>query len=401
MLPPKSMLSPKSTEVVRATLPAVGAAIGEISEVFYTRMFTAHPELLRDLFNRGSQAIGEQQRALAGSIAAFATALVEHPDALPETMLNRIANKHASLGVTRDQYEIVHTHLFAAIADVLGDAVTDEVAAAWDEVYWVMADALTAVEDRLYAEAGVPAGAVWRDYRVTGRYAETDDATTFLIAPADGSALPTFRPGQYVSVQVELPDGARQIRQYSISGSSADALAITVKRMTGEPAGEVSNHLYQHAVEGDLLRVSLPFGDVTLDDGDNPVLLASAGIGSTPLISMLAHLAVTGSPRRVIAVHGDRDQRSHALRADLEQFAAKLPNASVHVWYEQPQGSWPADRTGRVDLTALDIPQDTTAYLCGPLPFMRAVRRQLLQLGVPAENVHYEVFGSDLWLAQD
>src|SRR5690606_32254028 len=71
------MLSPKSAEIVRATLPAVGGAIGEIAEVFYRKMFTAHPELLRDLFNRGSQAVGEQQQALAGSIAAFATTLVE------------------------------------------------------------------------------------------------------------------------------------------------------------------------------------------------------------------------------------------------------------------------------------------------------------------------------------
>ena len=211
------MLSEKSAETVRATLPAVSGSIGEIASVFYDKLFTAHPELLRDLFNRGNQANGAQQQALAGSIAAFASALLEHPDTPPETMLSRIAHKHASLGITPDQYEVVHTHLFAAIAEVLGSAVTDEVAAAWSEVYWLMADALMATEARLYAAADTPDGDVWRDYRVVGRLPD-NEVVTFLVRPVDGSPIPASRPGQYVSVQVPLPDGARQIRQYSLSG---------------------------------------------------------------------------------------------------------------------------------------------------------------------------------------
>lgn len=147
------MLSAQSTPVVRATLPAVGAAIGDITELFYRNLFAARPELLHDVFNRGNQASGEQQKALAGSIAAFAGMLLEEPDARPDAMLARIAHKHASLGIASDQYKTVHRHLFAAIAEVLGDAVTDEVASAWDEVYWLMANALIAVEARLYQEA--------------------------------------------------------------------------------------------------------------------------------------------------------------------------------------------------------------------------------------------------------
>ena len=98
------MLSSESTEVIRATLPAVGAAIGDITVLFYRNMFTAHPELERDLFNRGNQKTGEQQKALAGSIAAFAGLQLD-PDAdKARIVLSRIANKHASLGITVDQY---------------------------------------------------------------------------------------------------------------------------------------------------------------------------------------------------------------------------------------------------------------------------------------------------------
>jgi nitric oxide dioxygenase len=99
------------------------------------------------------------------------------------------------------------------------------------------------------------------------------------------------RPLQDVSVQVELPDGARQIRQYSLSDNPPDALQFTLKKVTGAPDGEVSHHLHEWVREGDLLRVSAPFGDVTVDRDGNPVLLASAGIGCTPMIGMLGHLA--------------------------------------------------------------------------------------------------------------
>ncbi|WUT01346.1 FAD-binding oxidoreductase [Streptomyces sp. NBC_00708] len=396
------MLSESSTATVRATLPAVGAAIGDIADLFYRKLFDAHPELLRDLFNRGNQASGTQRRALAGSIAAFAAQLVEQPDTRPDVMLSRIAHKHASLGVTPAQYEVVHTHLFAAIAEILGDAVTPEVAAAWDEVYWLMANALIAIEERLYAGQGVVAGDVWRAWEVVSRTEETDDVARFRIRPADGSPAPAFRPGQYVSVQVELPDGARQIRQYSLTGAPGSALrSITVKRVHGgdAPDGEVSRHLHAHVHAGDRLRVSAPYGDLVLKSEDAPLLLASAGIGCTPILSMLEHLAEAGHRAPVTVVHGDRSPADHALRTDHTALTAKLADAVAHFWYENPADGHPADRTGLVDLSGLVIPSGTHAYLCGPLPFMRSVRTQLLAKGVPASDIHYEVFGPDLWLA--
>ncbi|MGW1407408.1 globin domain-containing protein [Streptomyces sp. NPDC002403] len=398
------MLSETSTATVRATLPAVGAAIGDIADLFYRKLFEAHPELLRDLFNRGNQSSGAQRQALAGSIAAFATHLIEHPDTRPDVMLGRIAHKHASLGVTAAQYDVVHTHLFAAIAEVLGDAVTPEVAAAWDEVYWLMAGALISIEERLYAQQGVVAGDVWREWEVAARIEETADVATFRLRPADGAPAPAFRPGQYVSVQVELPDGARQIRQYSLSCAPGSRLrSITVKRVHGggSPDGEVSRHLHTEVGAGDQLRVSAPYGDLVLDSADAPLLLASAGIGCTPMLSMLDHLAATGHRAPVTVVHGDRSPATHAMRTDHAQLTAKLPDATAHFWYEDPEPGHRADRTGRVDLSGLAVAPGTHAYLCGPLPFMRAVRTQLLAKGVPASNIHYEVFGPDMWLAQD
>ncbi|AWZ07489.1 MULTISPECIES: globin domain-containing protein [unclassified Streptomyces] len=396
------MLSEKSAATVRATLPAVGAAIGDITELFYGKLFAAHPELIRDLFNRGNQNAGLQKQALAGSIAAFATHLVAHPDDRPDVMLNRIAHKHASLGVTREQYPIVHTHLFEAIVEILGEAVTPEVAEAWDEVYWLMANALITIEERLYAEQQVLAGDVWRDWTVAARVEETADCATFHLTPADGAPAPGFKPGQYVSVQVELPDGAHQIRQYSLSSAPGSPLrSLTVKRVhgpaAGGPDGEVSHHLHTRIGTGDTLRVSAPYGDLVLRDSAAPVVLASAGIGCTPMLSMLEHLADTAHTAPVTVLHADRSPADHALRADHRALTHKLADARAHFWYEAD--AEPGDHEGRLDLAAVPVAPGTLAYLCGPLPFMRAAREQLIAKGVAPADVHYEVFGPDLWLA--
>ncbi|MFJ9037536.1 globin domain-containing protein [Streptomyces sp. NPDC102406] len=394
------MLTEPSALVVRATLPAVGAAIEDITGLFYEKLFAAHPELLRDLFNRGNQAAGSQRQALAGSVAAFATYLVDHPEDRPDVMLRRIAHKHASLGVRPEQYPVVHEHLFAAIAEVLGDAVTPEVAAAWDEVYWLMANALIAIETRLYEQRQVVDGDVWREWEVVARTEETPDVASFRLRPADDRPAPDFRAGQYVSVQVRLADGARQIRQYSLTDAPGpETRSIAVKRVHGTaatPDGEVSCHLHEHVRVGDRLRLSAPYGELTLDPDGAPLLLASAGIGNTPMLAMLGQLHADGHTGRVTVVHADRSPDTHALRAEHEALTAKLPGATAHFWYERP-GS--GHRTGLVDLADVPVAAGTRAYLCGPLPFMRAVRGQLLDKGVAAADIHYEVFGPDLWLA--
>ncbi|MFD9091947.1 globin domain-containing protein [Streptomyces collinus] len=394
------MLSEQSAATVRATLPAVGAAIGEITERFYARLFEAHPALLRDLFNRGNQAAGTQKQALAGSIAAFATHLVNNPEQRPDLMLERIAHKHASLGITPEQYPLVHEHLFAAIAEILGDAVTAEVAAAWTEVYWLMANALIAIEKRLYAQSEQRGR---REWRVVERTDETADVATFKLRPVDEGPVPGYRAGQYVSVGVTLPDGARQIRQYSLTAApGSPERQFAVKRVTGAgagPDGEVSGHLHAHVREGDVLQLSAPYGDLVLEDTEAPLLLASAGIGVTPMIAMLEQLALDGHRAPVNVVHADRSPAAHALRADHEAYTAKLPEGRAVFFYERDAEG--AGRPGLVDLADVDVPAGTHAYLCGPLPFMRAVRTQLIDKGVAPADIHYEVFGPDLWLAKD
>ncbi|MFJ6537116.1 globin domain-containing protein [Paenarthrobacter sp. NPDC091711] len=384
------MLSEKSRPIIEATLPLVGSRIGTITVDFYNRLFTAHTELLDGLFSRSNQRSGDQQRALAGSIAAFATHLIDNPGTLPEKVLSRIAHKHASLGITEDQYGVVYEHLFAAIAADLAEVITPEIAEAWTEVYWLMADALIKLEKDLYASQSN--GKMWMPWRVTAKDPAGTDAMTFTLEPADDTPVTAAKPGQYVSVKVQLPDGLRQVRQYSLSGDTGTSRVFTTKLNDG---GEVSTALHIGVEPGDILEISNPYGEISLREGDGPVILASAGIGCTPAASILRALAQTGTGRQVMVLHAEKTMENWALSGQMTADAAKI-DAELQLWLESPQQG---SKEGFMSLREVDLPADASLYLCGPLPFMKKIRDEAIDAGIPATRIHYEVFGPDVWLA--
>ena len=385
------MLSPQSLPLIEATLPLVGERMPQIAKNFYNRMLTAHPELFDGLFSRSNQKNGTQQQALAGSIAVFATHLVANPDITPEAMLSRIAHKHVSLDIQPEQYDIVYKYLFEAIADELSDVITAEIAAAWTEVYWLMAHALIKMEKGLYA--GLASAKPLAPWIVVKKEAAGTDAVTFTLEPADDTPVTSALPGQYVSVTAVMPDGIRQVRQYSLSAGTATTRVFTTKL---DADGEVSPVLHRDVQVGDTLILSVPCGDITLDQGTGPLILASAGIGCTPSASILRSLVDSGSKREVRVLHAESTLERWALRDQMNEDVALLEAAELELWLEIPSEG---HHEGFMSLENVTIPADASVYLCGPLPFMQSLRSQALQSGVPADRIHYEIFGPDLWLA--
>jgi nitric oxide dioxygenase len=343
------------------------------------------------LFSRSNQRNGAQQQALAGSIAAFASHLVTNPGTLPETVLSRIAHRHASLGITEPQYQVVYEHLFAAIAEDLAEVITPEIAEAWTEVYWLMADALIKLEKGLYAAQAN--GVMWTPWRIAAKTPAGAGSMTFTLEPADDTPVTEALPGQYVSVKVTLPDGLRQVRQYSLSGDAGTSRSFTTKLDDG---GEVSPVLHNDLRVGDIIDISNPYGEITLKEDDGPVVLASAGIGCTPTASILRSLAESGSDRQVLVLHAESTLDSWALRSQMTDDVERLDGAALQLWLEQPEAG---SKTGFMSLREVDLPANASLYLCGPLPFMKNIRNEAINAGIPATKIHYEVFGPDIWQA--
>lgn len=405
------MISTSARPYIQASVPVLREHGVAITTRFYAGMFDAHPEL-RNVFNMGNQASGVQQQSLASAVFAYA-AHIDQPAALAP-VVERIVHKHVSVGIKPSHYPIVGRHLLGAIRDVLGEAATPELLAAWDEAYWLLAGELIAAEARLYERTGTSPGEL-RPLRVARIEPEGLDTVSVYLQTPEGGSPGDFLPGQYVSVAMEWADEGdgqprRQLRQYSLSDAPQQPWwRLTVKRERGDttPAGQVSNWLHDRVRVGDVLPVGTPCGDFTPAlDGSNPLVLMSAGVGITPMVSVLKALIARNPQRPVVFAHAARSGQHQALRGDLKDAARHLPHLRTVLFHEQAAGDdhradaglppahhglmTPGPVLEGLDLTACHV------YLCGPLPFMRAQWAALLAQGVPPAQLHREVFGPEL-----
>ncbi len=400
------MLDSETISVVKQTVPALKAHGETLTIHFYNRMLTHNPEV-GELFNPARLQIGTQQRALAQAICAYAE-YIDQPERL-RSALELIAQKHASLGVKPEHYPIVGTHLLDSIKEVFGETVTDEVIPAWSEAYQALADILIQREAEIYAEHAARHG--WQGFKrffVEAKQPESQTITSFYLRPCDGSALPWFQPGQYISVRVPGNVHPTTIRNYSLSGYPGEShYRISVKRepapSQGTPEGYVSNYLHDHTGLGDTLEVGPPCGEFTLQnppDPTRPLVLISGGVGITPLLAMV-HTAVEKHPNRTIwFIHGAINGQTHAFGQEVRRLAHQYSNLQIHFRYSGPteadqwQGGY--DDEGVIDMTlvkSLVKRPDADFYFCGPKPMMINLYQGLIAWGVPESQIHYEFFG--------
>jgi ferredoxin-NADP reductase/hemoglobin-like flavoprotein len=407
--PSRQALSAEDQEIVKSTAPVLAEHGVAITSHFYKRMLSNHPEL-RNIFNSAHQATGTQPAALAHAVWAYA-ANIDNLGALT-TAVSRIGHKHASLGVTADQYPIVGENLLASIKEVLGDAVNQPVIDAWAAAYQQLADIFIGFEKNLYGKAEhTPGGWTgWRKFRVARKVDESNEIISFYLEPVDGGKLPSFTSGQYISVRVFVPElGVYQPRQYSLSDAPAgNHFRISVKKESSKnlaPAGRISNLLHENVAQGTEIDVSNPCGDFTLDvEASSPVVLISGGVGITPMLSMLGTLVDHAPTRKAVFVHAVRNGKVHAMKEYLSQIIKDNPQVSKAVFYEEiapdsDQQGKDYDYEGRIELEKIHdkiVLSDVNYYLCGPIPFVQTQHKSLEALGVPAERIHSEVFGSGI-----
>ncbi|MDT0500093.1 MULTISPECIES: NO-inducible flavohemoprotein [unclassified Halomonas] len=381
------MLTQEQEHLIAATAPVVAEHLDAITQRFYPLLFQRYPQV-KPLFNQAHQADGGQPRALAAAVLAYVQ--LRHDREKVRETLAIVVGKHVSLDIRPEHYPLVGECLMAAIGEVLGDAVTPEVAAAWQGVYEELAGLLIELEEYRYREfERCPGG--WRgprEFRIAAVRQESAVIRSFVLEPVDAGPVADHVPGQYIGVRLTL-DGEPVYRHYSLSAlPNGQSYRISVKR---EPKGRASRHLHDAMGVGDTLALLPPAGDLTLAEGDEPLLLASGGVGQTPLLPMAHHALRQG--RRVVYLHAALDAEHHAFRDEVAALAAKHPER-LHAISIHESGS-AADHSGRIDrdLLASYLPKGGRCYFVGPQGFMTAVDRALAELGVPDERRHYEHFG--------
>jgi ferredoxin-NADP reductase/MOSC domain-containing protein YiiM len=248
-------------------------------------------------------------------------------------------------------------------------------------------------------EEQAPAWPGFRHMRVASIHKESDSVTSFVLTPVDGRPLGIFQAGQFVVLRLLVdPNKPSVLRSYSLSDLPAtDHLRISVK---GELNGIGSSFLCNRTREGDVLDVSAPRGSFTLRPSQNPAVLLSAGVGATPVMSMLHTLAAEKSQREVWWIYGARNRADHPFAEESHSLLKQLSRGRGCIVYSRPtagdQIGVDFDAAGHIDTPLLErigVPQGSDFYLCGPSSFLKNMRDGLKSWGVPAENVHTEIFG--------
>ena len=381
------MASPKTLEIVKATVPVLEEHGTAITTVFYKNMFNEHPELL-DIFNETNQKLGRQQTALAMTVLATL---------LPQ--VTQISHKHRALQILPEHYPIVGHHLLGAIKEVLGDAANDDIIDAWTEAYDEIADVFIQLEKTMYEQE------MWEGFapfKITEKVEAATDIAAYTVVPAnddiDLSKL-SLSAGQYITVKADPEDSDHlALRHYSLYSATSDkGIQFAVRRDNrNEHYGLVSNHLHDHLDVGDTILLSAPAGDFELNQdliqqNDIPLVLVSAGVGVTPILSML-EAQVTANPKRpIVWVYACQNKEHHAFDSKVNELLAAADNVEKHIFYFE---------SGQIldEAWLANLPKPADIYVCGSMMFMESIIDGLMALDHGVDSVHYEPFGPKMSL---
>jgi ferredoxin-NADP reductase/MOSC domain-containing protein YiiM/ferredoxin len=245
-----------------------------------------------------------------------------------------------------------------------------------------------------------PAWRGFRRVRVTAKSHESADVISLVFEPADALPLAAPLAGQFIVLRMQPARATSPLmRSYSLSGApNAAQYRVSIKC---EIAGAASAYIDHEINVGDTLELSAPRGSFTLASGDRPLVLASAGIGVTPVLAILHTLARDASPREIWWLYGARNARHHPFAAESRALLRLLPRGRSRIWYSRPTAEdrlgTDYDATGHMTVASFDslnVPRGADFYLCGPMAFMHALRTDLAHWGVPRARIHTETFGS-------
>jgi uncharacterized protein len=259
------------------------------------------------------------------------------------------------------------------------------------------------------ATKAIPDWNGWRPFRVAAVVDEARDVKSFYFMPLDGQPLAAFAPGQYITFRLQLPEGnAPLVRCYSLSDRSRqDYYRATVKRIAA-PAGRAevrpgrgSSFFHDYVCVGDKIDIRAPAGTFFIDPSSTmPIVLVGAGIGITPLVSMLEAALHAGRGREIYALFGFRNGLEHPFKQRLEKLAAQHAELHLQVSYSMPRGADVLHKDyahrGRLTIERIRevLPSNNFQfYVCGPGRMMESLVPALKAWGVPASHVHFEAFG--------
>jgi len=299
-----------------------------------------------------------------------------------------------------------------AVGQVLGAAVTTEVADAWGKVVLYIARAFIQRETEIYEEKLNKDNGWfgWKKFVVTDKRRDTDTIYTYVLTPADGSKIPKIGAGKYITLRFKnLPNQAEYtMRMYSISSQESNKISISVllEKESGDiPGGVVSSHLRKNVTVGNEIEIGMPFGTVSIDNLDfkKSVVFISGGIGCTVSMSLLLDIFETKKFNNIYVIDCVHDGSSHAYRNKTVRLRHQHKDRLHYLRvYSKPREidaiGIDYDISGRLNFETLkEFVKDDLLIsyyiMCGPEGLIHNMRTALLKCGVTNDYIQFECFG--------
>lgn len=243
----------------------------------------------------------------------------------------------------------------------------------------------------------------FKDFIVSDKIRENAYITSFYLKPLgdEGETLPEYLPGQFISIRIPKEGGGFSIpKQYTLSApSNGKYYRISIKN---EEEGHISKLLCNTVEVGDSVQISAPAGKFVLDDGDEPIVLIGGGIGITPMLTMAYE--AKAKKRSAHLIYSIPYFDYYAFDKELKELTEGDTTIQSTIVYTRPrledQLQHKYDVKGRLTKEWLqeNTPSQAKFYICGPVPFMKSIYHDLITIGVPQENIYYELFtpGEDI-----
>lgn len=442
------MISEQALLIVKATAPVVKENAEAITSTFYPKMLGRHPELF-DYFNESNQksgiqaksfgqvltgggdggpclgarlaaankgpnsSPGQQTKTLADAIVAYALN-IDKLELLSETVA-RMCHKHAALNVKPAHYQIVHDNLMESIGEVLGAAVTPEVAAAWSEAVMALAKICIKTEERLYEQAAETQWTGTREMIISEIIPEAKDIVSIRLTPKDGKGTCPFKAGQYLTIY-EKPEDKQYFapRHYTITSQPGDSFyQVTIKKLkAADHTGIMSHYLHNMSV-GDSIMAGAAYGPSSLQKGgseetvkDRTAVFVSAGVGITPTVARIP--TALNLYKNVVVFHADSSPETMAFHKYLQDLASDTKislDLSFSGHHEttcvpfESKGRLSAEKivnklqASSIGGDELVLAENVEVFVCAGATNTPSFCKGLVSAGVPSNRVHLEYFG--------
>lgn len=244
----------------------------------------------------------------------------------------------------------------------------------------------------------------FKDCMVFNKVKEDETVESLYLKSIDGSKLPKFIAGQFVTVRIKNEDNTfTKPRQYTLSmNSNEEFYRISVKR---EENGILSKKICDEINVGDTVQITMPLGNFILKDSEKPLVLIGGGIGVTPMITM-AYEAVKGK-REIHFIYSIANSNNHSFKKEVQKLYENNSNFKKYTFYTRPNESdilgIDFNIEGRMSKEWMldNLPKDGEFYFCGSVPFMKEVYKNLILMGVEKEYINYELFESGIDITKE